>query len=177
MRKKRDKKQEREMLGEAIADGVKATTGFFAEFKQFIARGNVFEMAVGVVVGAGFTNIVNSLVADVLTPLLSLVTNRVDLSALRIILSPETETMAENAIRYGAFFQNVISFLLQAISVFLLIKVINRLNAAKLTAEEEKKKAEQEKKKAEEAAAAAKKEEPVLLLREIRDLLKQQSES
>lgn len=154
-----------------VEKSVKATTGFFAEFKKFIARGNVFEMAVGVVVGTGFTKIVNSLVADVITPVLSIVTNKVDLSELRVILSPETETLAENAIRYGVFLQNVISFLLQAFSVFLLIKVMNRINAANLAAEEAKKKAEEEKKKAEEAAAAAKAEEPVQLLREIRDML------
>jgi len=169
------KNKSAEAIG-AIADGVeksvKATTGFIAEFKKFIARGNVFEMAVGVVVGTGFTKIVNSLVADVLTPVLSLITNKVDLSALRIVLSPATETVAENAIRYGMFVQNIISFLLQAFSVFLLIKIMNRFNAAQLAAEEEKKKAEEEKKKAEEAAAAAKAEEPLILLREIRDLLK-----
>lgn len=171
------KKKTAEAIGvitDGLDKGMKATHGFLAEFKKFIARGNVFEMAVGVVVGTGFTKIVNSLVADVLTPVFSLVTNKVDLSALRVVLSPATETVAENAIRYGAFLQNVISFLLQAFSVFLLIKLINRFNAANLAAEEAKKKAEEEKKKAEEAAAAAKAEEPVLLLREIRDLLQEQ---
>ena len=149
--------------------------GFAQEFKEFISRGNVFDMAVGVVIGGGFTAIVTSLVNDIITPILSLVTNRVDLSALRIILSPETETMAENAIRYGAFLQGIISFILQAFSVFLVIKFINRMNKKALEEAAAKKAEEDAKKKEEEAAAAIKAEEPVILLREIRDALAKQN--
>ncbi len=145
--------------------------GLFTEFKEFITKGNVIDMAVGVIIGGAFSNIVNSLVNDIFSPLLGLLLSNVDLASLKYVLSPETEEMAENAIRYGQFIQNIITFIFQALVVFMFVKLVNKIrNAANAKAL-----AEAEAKAAEEAAAAAaaeeeaarKAEEPVELLREI----------
>ena len=141
---------------------------FFAEFKKFITRGNVLDMAVGVVVGSAFTAIVNSLVKDILNPIIGLVTGGVDFSDLKIVLKPATEEVAELAIRYGVFINAIIQFLLIAFVLFLIVKSFNKLN--------EKKKKEDEAKKKAAAEAAAKvppaKPADIVLLEEIRDLLK-----
>ena len=88
------------------------------EFKKFIARGNVLDMAVGIIMGSAFTAIVTSLVNDILTPLIGLVVGGIDFSALAF-------TIGDASIAYGAFIQAVINFLLVALSVFMLIKAIN----------------------------------------------------
>lgn len=141
------------------------------EFKAFISRGNVLDMAVGLIIGSAFTAIVNSLVGDIFMPLLGMVTGKVDFSELKIVLQAAVKEAGEIvtpevAINYGAFIQYIINFLLIAISVFLMIKAINIV----------KSKAEKIKKEEEEAAAAAEAEKPdpqLVLLTEIRDLLKE----
>lgn len=146
--------------------------GFFAEFKEFISRGNVLDMAVGVIIATAFGKITSSLVNDVFMPLIGWLIGEIDLSTLNITLSPEKlaedGTVAKEAvvIGIGTFVSAVIDFVLVALVVFLMIKAFNAA----------KDKAESLKKKEEEAAAA---EEPapepseeVKLLTEIRDLLK-----
>ncbi len=126
------------------------------EFKTFIARGNVMDMAVGVIMGSAFTKIVNSLVSDILTPIIGLATGKVDLSNLKIDINEQL------IIPYGQFLQSIIDFLIVAAVVFFVIKGMNTLKA-KL----EKQKDEEE---AEEEEVTPSNEE--LLLTEIRDLLK-----
>jgi large conductance mechanosensitive channel len=136
---------------------------FWSEFKTFIARGNVMDMAVGVVVGGAFTAIVNSLVGDIINPLIGKLFGGVDLSEAKVVLTEATEETAEVAIRYGALIQTIINFLIVALCVFAVVRGINKLK---------------DKMKKEEAAAEEEKEEEpaepseeVLLLREIRDSL------
>ncbi len=92
------------------------------EFKEFISRGNVIDMAVGVIIGGAFTTIVNSLVNDIIMPLLSLLTKGFDITSLCLVLG-EGEGAA--TLNYGAFLSNIINFLLIAIVIFFVIKSIN----------------------------------------------------
>lgn len=94
------------------------------EFKKFISRGNVMDMAIGVIIGGAFTAIVNSLVNDVMMPVLSLITGGLDFSKLCIVLG-EGEGAA--TLNYGAFIAAVINFLLIALVIFMLIKTINKV--------------------------------------------------
>ena len=91
---------------------------FFAEFKKFIARGNVLDMAVGVIIGSAFTKIVTSLVTDVITPVLSIITGKVNMTDLKIQISDEL------AITYGNFLQAVLDFLIIAFVVFVMVNSI-----------------------------------------------------
>lgn len=143
-------------------------SGFWAEFKHFIARGNVVDMAVGVVVGAAFTAIVNSLVKNIINPLVGLLTGGIDFGDLKIVLKPATETTAELAITYGVFINSIVNFLIIALVVFIMVRALNNFKA-KL---EQKKKAEEETIKAEAPQKA--KDPQIVLLEEIRDLLKEQ---
>ena len=133
--------------------------GMMTEFKEFAMRGNVIDLAVGVVIGAAFGKIVSSLVDGIIMPLISVLTGGVDVSAWKHVLHPAQigadgkEIAAEVAIRYGDFAQSLINFLLIAFAIFLVVKAINRVH-----------------RKPEEAPAAT--PEDVLLLREIRDSLK-----
>jgi large conductance mechanosensitive channel len=138
---------------------------FWSEFKTFIARGNVMDMAVGVVVGGAFTAIVNSLVGDIINPLIGKLFGGVDLSEAKVVLTEATEETAEVAIRYGALIQTIINFLIVALCVFAVVRGINKLKD-KMKKEEEEAAAEEEKE--EEPAEPS---EEVLLLREIRDSL------
>ena len=94
------------------------------EFKKFISRGNVLDMAVGIIMGSAFTAIVTSLVNDILTPLIGLIIGGLDFSALAI-------TIGSASIAYGSFIQAVINFLLVALSLFLIVKGINRFHVKK----------------------------------------------
>ena len=134
------------------------------EFKEFIAKGNVIDMAVGVIIGGAFGKIVTSLVNDVLMPLLGLATGGVDFSTKKLVMSPAViengEVVKEEAaLLYGSFIQNIIDFLLIAICIFFFIKAINKMKD-KLAKKEEK---------PEEPAKPTTEE----LLTEIRDLLKE----
>lgn len=128
------------------------------EFKIFIARGNVLDLAVGVIIGGAFSSIVTSLVNNILTPIIGLVLGGVDFSSLAI-------TFKSARIEYGAFIQAIIDFLIVAICIFMIVKFVNRLMNLK------KKEEVVEEKKIE----VPKKSEEVLLLEEIRDLLKKES--
>jgi len=116
--------------------------GFFAEFKTFVSRGNVIDMAVGIIVGGLFTAIVNSFVKDILNPILGLIVGGTDFGSLKIVLKAATETTEELAIRYGNLLQNIIQFLLTAFVLFCLVRGINRVRE-KADAEAKKLKEEQ----------------------------------
>lgn len=107
--------------------------GFFEEFKQFIARGNVLDLAVGIIIGSAFTSIVNSLVNDIIMPPIGMLLGNVDFSDLYINLTDtdyDSLAAAKEAgaatINYGVFINAVITFLIVALVVFLLIKQVNR---------------------------------------------------
>ena len=117
--------------------------GFFGEFKEFISRGNVVDMAVGIIIGGLFTAIVNSFVKDILNPILGLLVGGTDFGELKIILREATLTTEELAIRYGNLLQNIIQFVLTAFVLFLIVRGINKMREK---AEAEKKAAEEEKK-------------------------------
>ncbi len=130
--------------------------GFFAEFKEFVSRGSVLDMAVGIIVGSAFTAIVSSLVNDVITPAIGKLIGGIDLSALKIVLTEAAGDAPEVAILYGAFLQSVVNFLLVSFCVFLFVRGVNRLRRKKDDAK----------------PAAPKPSDEVKLLTEIRDLLK-----
>jgi len=135
----------------------------FKEFRQFALRGNAVDLAIGVIIGAAFTSIVNSLVKDIITPPLGLITGGLDFSNLFIVLKggafttlAEAQKAGAVTINYGLFLNAAISFLIVAFVLFLLVRSINRLFSSPPP-----------------AAAPAPPPEDVVLLREIRDLLKQ----
>ena len=101
---------------------------FIKEFKEFISRGNVMDMAVGVIIGGAFTAIVTSLVNDIMNPLLSLITGGLDFTAMCVVLG-EGEGAA--TLNYGAFIAAAINFLLTALVIFFLIKMLNKLSRKK----------------------------------------------
>ncbi|MBR6708649.1 MAG: large-conductance mechanosensitive channel protein MscL [Clostridia bacterium] len=147
--------------------------GLWADFKKFAFKGNVIDMAVGVIIGGAFGKIVTSLVNDIIMPAVSLLIGGVSFTDLKYVITEADEAagIAEAAIKYGNFIQNIVDFFLIAISVFLFVKLIsagrNKLEA--------KKKAEEEAAAAAKAAEeAAKPKAPTQeeLLTEIRDLLK-----
>jgi large conductance mechanosensitive channel len=102
---------------------------FIDEFKIFINRGNVLELAVAVVVGSAFTKIVNSFVKDILMPLISIIIGDEGFENFKYVITEGDEVagIAENAIYYGRFIQNSLDFLIVALVVFIMIKVINKL--------------------------------------------------
>jgi len=99
------------------------------EFKEFINRGNVMDLAVGVIIGAAFGKIVSSVVDDLISPVLGKITGGIDLSRMALSLGTKTDgdKIVEVAIKYGSFTQNVINFLIVAFVIFLLVKAYNRL--------------------------------------------------
>ena len=99
------------------------------EFKEFINRGNVMDLAVGVIIGAAFGKIVSSVVDDLISPVLGKILGGIDLSGMKLPLGTKVEgdKLVEVAIKYGSFVQNVINFLIVAFVIFLLIKGYNRL--------------------------------------------------
>ena len=131
--------------------------GMMKEFKEFAVKGNVVDMAVGIIIGAAFGKIVSSLVADVVMPPIGLLLGGMDFSALAITLKAATADAPAVTIGYGKFIQTAVDFLIVAAAIFLLVKGINAL------------------KRQEEAAPAAPPAPPPqeVLLGEIRDLLKQ----
>ena len=129
------------------------------EFKEFIARGNVIDLAVGVIIGGAFGKIVTSIVDDILMPLIGMVIGGIDFTGL-------VWKIGAAEVKYGNFIQNVIDFLIVAFCIFLIVKLVNRA-----TEKVEKLKKKEEKEAIEEAVENAKSDE-VVLLEEIRDLLK-----
>ena len=106
---------------------MKKKKGIIQEFREFIARGNVIDLAVGVIIGSAFTAIVNSLVDDLVMPLIGMIIGRTSFENFKIILSPAVGDTAESAIYYGRFIQNVVNFFLIALVVFIMVKLINSL--------------------------------------------------
>jgi large conductance mechanosensitive channel len=130
--------------------------GFLKEFREFALRGNVVDMAVGIIIGAAFGKIVSSLVADVIMPPLGLIIGGVDFTNLAITLRPGAEKAAAVTLGYGKFIQTVVDFTIVAFAIFIAIKAMNAL------------------KRKQEAAPAEPPPPPKqeVLLAEIRDLLK-----
>ncbi|MBR4828327.1 MAG: large-conductance mechanosensitive channel protein MscL [Muribaculaceae bacterium] len=108
--------------------------GFVKEFKEFAMRGNVMDMAVGVIIGGAFGKIVSSLVDDVLMPAIGMLTGNVDFTGLALKIG-EGESAA--VLKYGTFIQNVVDFLIVAFCIFLMIKAMNKLMPKKEEAPEE----------------------------------------
>ncbi len=108
--------------------------GIISEFKQFSVRGNVIDMAVGIIIGGAFGKIVTSLVNDVIMPPIGLLLGRVDFSKLAVTLKAKTDTAEAVALRYGAFINTVLDFLIVAFAIFFVIKQINRLKRAEAPA-------------------------------------------
>lgn len=129
----------------------KEKKGFIEEFKTFISRGSVIDMAVGIIVGGMFTNVVNSFVNDILNPFLGFIIGDMDFTDLRIVLKAATDTTAEVAIRYGALLQAIVQFLLTALVLFSIIRVMNELRDAQEKAKKAKEAKEAQKEPCEEA--------------------------
>ena len=126
--------------------------GFIKEFKEFAVKGNVMDMAVGVIIGGAFGKIVTSLVNDVFMPIIGIITGGIDFTDLSV-------KVGEAEIKYGQFIQNVVDFILVALCIFLVIKAINKFK----------------KKEEEKPAAPPEPSKEEKLLGEIRDLLKEQN--
>ena len=148
--KTQEEKSKKKQIAEKELKKVKKEA---SEFKKFISRGNVIDLAVGVVVGGAFTAISNSLVKDIITPLIGIIVGGLDLSNL-------TFKIGEAKIAYGSFIQSIIDFLLIALCIFVVIRLFEKL---KLKEAKEKK-----------VETPPKKSDEVLLLEEIRDLLKKE---
>ena len=130
------------------------------EFKAFIMRGNVVDMAVGVIIGGAFSKIVTSLVNDIFMPIIGMVLGNVDFTSLEIKLGEPVEGAEQAAIRYGMFIQEIVNFLIIAFCIFMVIKLINKAK----------------KKKDEEPAPAPEPTKEEVLLTEIRDSLRKMSD-
>ena len=142
------KKIDAEKIGKLKEKG----TGFIGEFKEFVLRGNVMDMAVGVIIGGAFSNIVTALTEDFINPLINGIGGAEVAGTIKIY--------GGQVIRYGDFITSVINFVIMAFVLFMLLKVFNKISSIG------------KKKKEEEAEAEAKKAEDIALLEEIRDLLK-----
>ncbi len=130
------------------------------EFKAFVMRGNVVDMAVGVIIGGAFGKIVTSLVNDIFMPIIGMIIGNVDFSSLEIKLGEPVEGAEQAAIKYGMFIQEIVNFLIIALCIFMVIKLINKV----------------QKKKEEEPAPAPEPTKEEVLLTEIRDALKKMAD-
>ncbi|MGI6576832.1 MAG: large-conductance mechanosensitive channel protein MscL [Eubacteriales bacterium] len=129
-----------------------------SEFKEFISRGNVMDLAVGIIVGSAFTAIVNSLVNDLLMPVMGFLFGGINFENLKFVLKPAVEGVSDEiAIYFGRFLQRTVDFLLIAVVVFMIVKIMNRFRRKKELPKEPE---------------PAKQSDEVVLLTEIRDLLK-----
>ena len=127
----------------------------FDEFKAFVMRGNVVDLAVGVIIGGAFGKIVTSLVNDIFMPIIGMIIGNVDFTTLEIKIGEPVEGVEQAAIKYGMFIQEVVNFLIIALCIFMVIKVINKM----------------QKKKEEAPAPAPEPTKEEVLLTEIRDAL------
>lgn len=130
----------------------------FQEFKKFALKGNVVDLAVGVIIGGAFGKIVTSLVNDVIMPILGIFTGKINLTALKWVINEGNGNVAELSIKYGQFLQTMIDFFLIAFSIFIVIKALNSFR-----------------KKEQEKPQEIKPSKEELLLSEIRDILKAQN--
>jgi large conductance mechanosensitive channel protein len=129
------------------------------EFKEFALKGNVVDLAVGVIIGGAFGKIVTSLVNDIIMPIIGILLNGVNFTDLKYVIKPASGDIPESAILYGSFIQNIVDFLIIAFCIFLMVKAMNSLK-------------KKEEKKEEKPAEPT---EDVVLLTEIRDLLKKKN--
>lgn len=127
------------------------------DFKEFALRGNVVDLAVGVIIGGAFGKIVTSLVNDLLMPIIGALLGGVNFSELKYIITPASGEIAESAILYGAFIQSIFDFFIVALSIFLFIRLLTKMKKKEPAVED--------------ALPEPSKEE--VLLAEIRDLLKE----
>ena len=132
----------------------------FDEFKAFVMRGNVLDLAVGVIIGAAFGKIVASLVNDIFMPIIGMIIGNVDFTTLEIKIGEPVEGAEQAAIKYGMFIQEIINFLIIALCIFMFIKLINKV----------------QKKKEEAPAPAPEPTKEEVLLTEIRDSLKKMAD-
>lgn len=132
---------------------------FIDEFKKFALRGNVFDMAVGVIVGGAFSKIVSSMVNDVIMPIIGMLTGKIDISTLEFSIPSSIAGAEPVIIKYGQFLQNILNFLIICFSVFLMVKLVNKII-----------------KKHEDAKPTPKPTNEEVLLTEIRDILKNKRE-
>ena len=131
---------------------------FIQEFKKFAVRGNVLDMAVGVIIGGAFGKIVTSMVNDIIMPVIGIITGKIDVSSLKFTIPSNVAGAEPVIVKYGLFLQNIINFLIICVCVFFMVKVINKLM------------------KKEEAVKPAPKPTPEeILLKEIRDILKEKN--
>lgn len=133
---------------------IQQTKGFFSEFRNFAIKGNMLDLAIAVVVGNAFSAVVNSLVADIITPFIGLLTNNVDFKTLAVAPRPDL------IIKYGSFLQTIINFFIISLSIFIVLKIMSA--ARKKIFREGEDAVPQHEKPAQER-----------LLEEIRDLLKE----
>ena len=127
--------------------------GIVKEFKEFAVKGNMLDMAVGIIIGGAFGKIISSLVNDVLMPAIGILMGGISFTDLKYVITPAVGDIPESAILYGSFIQSIVDFLIIAFSIFLFVKLLNS------------------RKKKEEAAPVAPSSE-VVLLEEIRDIIK-----
>lgn len=126
------------------------------DFKKFIIRGNVMDLAIAVIIGGAFGKIVTSFVNDIIMPLLGVLLGKVDFKSLKWVIKPAVGDNPEVAVAYGNFIQNTVDFLIIAAVIFIMIRMIEKLKAKPVEA----------------PAAPPKPSDEVVLLTEIRDLLK-----
>lgn len=126
------------------------------EFKAFALKGNVVDLAVAVIIGGAFGKIVTSLVNDLIMPMIGIILGGINFSDLKYVITPATDAAAEASIKYGAFIQSIVDFLIIALVIFIFIKLISGFK----------------KKEADSPAAMPVQSDEALLLVEIRDLLK-----
>ncbi len=150
-----EQQQQKNGVKNATSTAVKKAGGFMSDFKAFISRGNVLDMAVGVIIGGAFTAIVNSLVNDILTPIIGTFLFGLNFDSLGITIPWGNHPY----INFGSFIQNIITFLLTALCLFIIIKVIGNLKRKQEAAPSEPPKPTKDQE----------------LLTEIRDLLKEQA--
>lgn len=146
-------------ITENVKDAAGKGTSFLKEFRDFAMKGNVIDMAVGVVIGTAFGKIVSSLVSDIIMPLVGVLVGSVDFKDLGITLHEKTADHDAIILSYGAFIQTVLDFIIIAFAIFLTIKVLTRVKNAVIS---------------EKAAQPAPVDEKTELLKEIRDLLKKE---
>ena len=127
------------------------------EFKEFISKGNVVDLAVGVVIGSAFGKLVSSLVDNIIMPLVGMLIGGIDFSSLSV-------KIGDAKVLYGIFLQNVVDFLIVAFCLFIVVKFMNKINDIKAKVKKEEEEKEEEKK-----------DENLAVLEEIRDLLKKQN--
>jgi large conductance mechanosensitive channel len=125
MSKKKEKKPKLPKVTEEVRQAKKKASKVVSEFKEFISRGSVIDMAVGIIVGTSFTAIVNSLVQDVITPAMGLLMGGIDLTTISVTMASPFFTGYDVTIEYGKFMQSIISFFIIAVCVFFMVKAMN----------------------------------------------------